>query len=250
MNIVPTQPSYDLSTREGCIGQIQHAWQLVEQGQRLSDEAMAAYLQLPDTSIDTLRDDLAAGGYEVSRKRLQNRQADLRKQGLLPPGRGGGRVAAAEVPPPEPTEEPTEEPAPVPPPDFARLIEGARQELIRFRAENERLSTELAEVRAGGVDLAAEVLELRERNAALEKLNDTFRQVSQLESGGQVKLRLGDHWFVVRHADEQFGTPVTPERAAAARGETHPNVAKAERLIKKAKSRKGFGREQLSLLDA
>lgn len=85
------QETFDLATADGCVGQIISAFNQVQRGYGLADEAMIAYLKIPGKSAVTLWEDLQAAGCPIALKTIRNRQSGFRGAGLLEAGRGGGR---------------------------------------------------------------------------------------------------------------------------------------------------------------
>jgi hypothetical protein len=88
---------YDLRTTDGCINTLVECFNGIQKMQRMSDEAMAAYLNIEGNTVQTLRLDLQEAGVKVAKQTLANRQSKLRKNGLLPEASGNaGRPVKTE----------------------------------------------------------------------------------------------------------------------------------------------------------
>ena len=112
-----TAPSLALNTSESCVIQLIPCFDAIDEAQRLSDEALAAYLNIDGNTIDTLLDAFDAAGMRFERNELkkayQNRQSILRCWGSIKPeddrfrrGGNGGHSRTGNRPEPVIDEEP------------------------------------------------------------------------------------------------------------------------------------------------
>ena len=169
---------YDLTTSAGCVAQLIRAYEMGREVQRLSDEALAAYLNIDGNSIDTLLDEFDAAGLDIERSKLkktfQNRQSILRGKGLVARPAGRGRRTDLEVPAREPQ---VIDVTPEPEPDDV-LSDEDKAAAAAIAAKFEKLN-----------DRAVVLLpELAERNRELEAENAALK--AQL--GDQVPQEVAD----------------------------------------------------------
>lgn len=137
----------------------------------IAAEMLVEYLQIEGKTVRTLHEELLAAGYDISLKRLQNRQSELRKDGLLPQADdryrrdgNGGHSRRRESPAADQMIDVTPNPS-----KAEQLLEAAK---VRDRSssieQQVRLEQEIADLQAKNAELKLE-LEARIGMAAATK---------------------------------------------------------------------------------